>query len=240
MPLTRPVADVRWTAAGLLAVAFLQPSAARAWLLTEGSALRVPRGPAPAIDGAIGDSEWKDAAIRKTSDGTTVRLRHDGRHLFVGLSSAGAGFVSVCAAYGEKVRVFHASAALGLVTYSRGADGWTTADKAFVYGMRATALTEEARSERAAYLTAHGWLASTTNMGDGRAQEMQIALDRLGKTPRLALARFVIAGDSGSIAAWPETMTQDDGCRAPDLVRGNVPARLRFEPERWIALDMEP
>jgi hypothetical protein len=228
------------TVACLLAVALLQPSPARAEPPAERSVLRVPRGPAPLIDGAIGDVEWKDAAVRETSEGTTVRFRHDGRHLFIGLSAAQAGFASVCAAHGEDVRVFHASAALGLVTYRRGADGWTTADKAFVYGMRATALTEEARSERAAYLTAHGWLASTMNMGDGRAQEMQIALDRLGKTPRLALARFVIAGDSGSIAAWPATMTEDDGCREPELVRGNVPPRLRFEPERWIALDLEP
>ncbi|MET0553881.1 MAG: hypothetical protein ABW221_12635 [Vicinamibacteria bacterium] len=206
----------------------------------EGSVVRVPRGAAPVIDGAIGAAEWQDAAVRKTSDGTTVRFRHDERHLFVGLSSTQPGFASVCAAHGADVRVFHASAALGLVTYARGTDGWTTSDKEFVYGMRATALTDEARSERARYLAAHGWLASTMNMGDGRTQEMQIALDLLGKTPHLAVARFVIEGDGGSIAAWPETMAKDDGCRAPDLVRGNVPAPLRFEPERWIALDLEP
>ena len=207
----------------------------------EGSGVRVPRGLAPVIDGAIGDAEWRGAAVRSGPDGTTIRLRHDGRHLFLGIAATREGFASICASDGDAVRVFHASAALGLVTYVRAGTDWTTPSKEFVYGMRATALTEEAQGERSAYLATHGWLASTMKMGDGRSQEVRLALDdRLGKVKYLGISRFVIERDGGFVSAWPATMAKDDGCREPELVRGNVPARLRFVPERWMALEMEP
>ena len=206
----------------------------------EGSVVRVPRGPAPVIDGAIGDAEWKGAAVRSGPDGTTIRLRHDGRDLFLGISAPREGFASVCAASAESVAVFHASAALGLVTYRRAGNEWTTADKEFVYGMRATALTEEARAERSAYLAAHGWLASTMTMGDGRSQEMQIALDR-GWEGTVARGRAVRARGRRRVR---HRVARDDaaGRRLP-RARARPrerPARLRFLPERWIALEMEP
>ena len=234
-----PFADTdarKWTIVGLLA---LVPSTAAAG--AAGSVLRVPRGAAPVIDGTMGEAEWKGAAVQRGPDGTTIHVRHDGRHLFLGIAAAQEGFASICASDGDAVRVFHASAALGLVTYTRGGTDWTTPTREFVYGMRATALTDEANAERSAYLAAHGWLASTVKMGDGRTQEVRLALDdRLGPVKHLAISRFVLQDDGGFVSAWPATMAKEDGCRARELVRGNVPPRLRFEPERWIALEMEP
>jgi hypothetical protein len=234
-----PFADAaarKWTLVGLLA---LVPSTATAG--GGGSVLRVPRGAAPVIDGTMGEAEWEGAAVRTGPNGTTVRARHDGRHLFLGIAAAQEGFASICASDGDAVRVFHASAALGLVTYTRAGADWTTPSREFVYGMRATALTEEANAERSAYLAAHGWLASTVKMGEGRTQEVRLALDDgLGRVKHLAISRFVIEPGGGFVSAWPPTMAKEDGCREPELVRGNVPPRLRFEPERWIALEMEP
>jgi hypothetical protein len=227
---------IRATSALVGAISFLAaaPSGARE------SAIAVPRGAAVTIDGRVDEPEWNGAATASDQAGATIRLRHDGRHLFLAISAARPGFASVCTSDGDTVAVRHASAALGAVTYERSGNDWVTTDKEFVYGMRATGLTKETRAERSAYLAAHGWVASTMSMGDGRAQELQIALDRLGKAPRLAVARFVLEGDGGSVAAWPAAMASEDGCRQPELVRGNVPARLRFAPERWFALEMEP
>ena len=93
---------------------------------------------------------------------------------------------------GEKsVRILHASAALGAVTYTPSGAEWTTPETAFVYAMRNTALTAAARAERAAYLKEHGWVASTVPMTQGRTQELQITVTTLGRAPKIGLGFFV-------------------------------------------------
>lgn len=191
------------------------------------------------IDGKIDAAEWDGAVIHKFADGSVIRLRHDGRHLFLGLTSTRKGFPSVCTARGDVVRVLHASAALGSVTYERSADGWITRDAEFAYGMRNPDLTEQARGERLEYLSRHGWVSSTFRMGDGQTQELQIALDQLSTTPTLALGYFAIGTENtGTVIPWPGSLRTDDGCVNEQLVRGNVPKQLRFEPTEWATLKL--
>ncbi len=206
----------------------------------EPPAVHVPRGTPVVIDGRLSEGEWDRAATQRLPDGTLIRLQHDGRHVFLGIAAAQQGFPSLCVAQGETVRILHASAALGSVTYKRSAQEWTTGDTEFVYGMRNTALTEEARAERSEYLSRQGWLASTYRMSEGRVYELQISLALLPETSTLAVAYFVPAGDSGSVRAWPESLVPGDGCADDKLVRGYVPPKLRFEPKPWAALRMDP
>ncbi len=150
------------------------------------------------------------------------------------------GFPSVCTARGDVVRALHASAALGSVTYDRSGDnGWIARETEFAYGMRNPDLTEQARGERLEYLSRHGWVGSTFRMGDGQVQELQIALDLLSTTPRLALGYFATAPDNTStVIPWPGSLRPDDGCANDQLVRGNVPKQLRFEPADWATLKL--
>jgi len=134
-----------------------------------GPVVQVPRAAPAVIDGRMDEHEWDGSAVQRFSDGTAIRLRHDGRHLFLAIVSSRQGFASVCVAHADSVRVFHASAALGSVAYVRSAQDWETGDKEFVYAMRNPDLTEQARRERSAYLSLHGWVASTFRMGDAHA-----------------------------------------------------------------------
>lgn len=205
-----------------------------------GPAVRVPRGAPAVIDGRMDDAEWSGAARQALPDGSSLRLQHDGKSLFLGIAAARPGFPSVCVFDGKAARVLHASAALGSVTYSRSGAEWTTEAKEFAYAMRDPALTEEARTERSAYLARHGWLASTFDMGQGRAQEVQIALEGLREPPALALAYFALEGNTGSVVRWPASLAAGDGCADEKLVRGHVPPRLELDPKTWAVLELDP
>lgn len=200
--------------------------------------IEVPRATAAiAIDGRVDEAEWVRAGRDRLSDGSTIRLQHDGRHLYIAIEAVGSGFSSFCIASEKSVRILHASAALGAVTYTRDGTDWTSASKAFDYGMRNPALTDAARAERAAYLNEHGWVASTEPMTKGRSQELQIELSGLGREPRIALGFFVIgSGNTTSVATWPKSMPATDGCAAPRLVSGYVPTPLRFDADSYAVL----
>ena len=214
-----------------------------------GPLVKVPRVPAPVIDGRIDSVEWRGSAVEQLSNGLTVRLRHDGAHLFLGVtSSSGEGFPSVCAVRGDTIRVLHASAALGAVLYS-GAAGqtgggavWSTRDTAFVYGMRNTALDESASRERNQYLSRHRWVGSTVRMGQGKAHEVQVSLALLdpgsSRRPRVALGYY---REGGAPVTWPDSLAAaGEGCAEPRLIQGWVPPHPRFQPAMYVELELEP
>jgi hypothetical protein len=203
-------------------------------------AIHVPRGKPVIIDGRMEKNEWDGSALQRLSNGTVIQMRHDGHHLFVGITAPLQGFSSVCVAQSDTIRVFHASAALGSVCYTRSVSEWVTGDTEFVYGMRNSELGEQARAERSEYLYRHGWVASTFDMGAGLVQELQFSLAQIPKMTGLAVAFFVLSGDTGTVVTWPGTLAPDDGCGNERLVSGYVPPRLRFDISRWAALTLEP
>ena len=197
--------------------------------------VQAPRGGPITIDGLVGEAEWRDALRMEHPTGTVVRLLRDADHLYVGITSERQGFASLCIAKNDDVHILHASAALGAVTYRRSGDVWQSADTAFRYGMRNTALDDSARSQRAAYLAQHGWLASTVRMGnDGRSQEIQIALRQFPLPYSIALGRWLF---SNNVESWPATITEQDGCIALQLVRGSVPQGLSFKSATWVTVE---
>lgn len=206
-------------------------------------AVEVPRRPAPVIDGRLDDAEWSGAVIERLSNDLEVRLQHDGGYLFLAVSSrTGQGFPSACAVQGDTVRVLHASAALGSVSYRRSAAGWSTRDTAFVYGMRNTDTTAGARAERQEYLDRHRWLASTFRMGQGRVHELQISLGLFdtegGRVPRVAIGYF---RTEGAPVTWPESLVgAGEGCADIPLLRGYVSPHPAFQPEMYPELGLRP
>lgn len=200
--------------------------------------VKVPRGPAPTIDGVIDSTEWRGAAVERLSNGLTVRLQHDGTYLFLAISSTGEGFPSICAVKGDTLRVLHASAALGAMIYTRTPEGWSRRDTVFVYGMRNTELTPAARDERRAYLAEHRWVASTFRMGQGRAHELQLSLALLDRVPRIAVGYY---RTQGAQAAWPESLVAEgEGCGELRLLQGYASSGPRFRPDMYVELELEP
>lgn len=63
--------------------------------------MEIPNGSSVTIDGKINEDEWKEALSQDLKNGGSVKLKHDGEFLQIGL---------LC---GKDVFVFHASAALG-------------------------------------------------------------------------------------------------------------------------------
>jgi hypothetical protein len=200
--------------------------------LTAAGAMAVPRGGAIDLDGRMDEAEWRDATVHEAS-GITLRLRHDGEDLYLGIVAERPGFASVCIAGTDTVDVLHASAALGSIRYARQGADWTTEATRFDFGMRNRELSESARAERRAYLAEHGWVATTFGMGGGTVQELRIGGSRLAEMSAIAVAFFIPEGDSGTVVGWPETLAAGDGCIDERLVRGEVPSRLSFDPSRW-------
>jgi L-ascorbate metabolism protein UlaG (beta-lactamase superfamily) len=199
---------------------------------TTGPSLVVPRGDSPTLDGAIDDTEWQGAARVELDAGGEARFVHDGARLYVGIRGGGEGWSHVYLAGDDTVRVLHASAALGSVRYGRAADGsWHTADT-FVYELRDTSLSAEAEAARQAHLAAHGWVATLSPMGEPGSQEFAIDLARLPPRPRVAV---LYASDPGAPSAWPAL---SDDTRRPELVRGDAPTSLTFDPDTWAALEL--
>jgi hypothetical protein len=222
----------RVAAAALLAVTAAGGAAAAAEIV-------VPRGVPVVVDGVLEDEVWNQARVETVAGGLEVRLQHDGRDLFVAVSSPRAGFASLCLAERGAVAVLHASAALGEVRYERRRDAWTTRAREFEYEMRNTATSPLARAERRRYLEEHGWVASTFHMGRseaGSAQELHFAGERLGAGAALAIAFRL---EDGTILRWPESLAATDGCADPELVAGEVPERLAFAPESWSELRLD-
>lgn len=186
------------------------------------------------IDGRFDDGEWTAATRIEHPAGTVVHLQRDGEYLYLGVTSERAGFASLCVAHPETIDVIHASAALDALTYRASNGTWRTADTAFTWAMRNTALDEGARRERAAYLAQHGWVASSIPMGEGRTQEIQLSLARYPLPMRIALARWLT--DDNRIEHWPATLGANDGCAVERLVQGWVVAVVGFEPEGWVVL----
>src|SRR5687768_15960883 len=136
--------------------------------------------------------------------GTVVRLLRDADHLYVGITSERQGFASLCVAMPNEVHVLHASAALGAIAYRPNGDTWQSPDTAFRYSMRNTALDDAARTERAAYLLAHAWVASTVRMrNEGRSQDLQSALTNFKLPFSLALGLWLF---TNAIQSWPSTL----------------------------------
>jgi hypothetical protein len=196
--------------------------------------VQVPQGTA-AIDGRVDDAEWRNALRMEQPAGTVVRLMRDAAHLYIGITSERPGFASVCLAIGDVVHVLHASAALGAITYRRNGQTWQSADTAFSYSMRNTALDEAARGQRAAYLAQHGWVGSTVRMSDGRSQEMQIAFSRFPAPFNLAMGRWLL---SNGVEPWPAAITSGDhdGCVAQRLVNGYALQDLKFHSMNWVPI----
>jgi hypothetical protein len=196
--------------------------------------VRVPHAFGVEIDGGFRPGEWDRAAVFSLDDGTEVRLQHDGRDLYLGLRAEREILGSLCLVRGDTVSVLHASHALGRATYARGEGGWQLVE-GFTYGMREADHGDVARAKRAEYFADHGWLASTTRMGEPTVREYRISGALLGEGPvRVGVAYLATGQEPHQTQGWP---VRDD-CAALELVRGATPDRLDLRPLEWARLEL--
>lgn len=198
--------------------------------------LTVPAGGEIQLDGRIDSSEWSDALVLTLSDdGGSVRFLHDGSYLYAGVT-VDSGYPHLAAMSPASVWILHASAALGAVQYEpRDSVQWERQNE-FVWELRDTSLSNEARAQRAAYLEAHGWVASTNEMGRPGETEFKVHLELFDHMP---LKVAIVAGSPWTNPHfWPATL--NDGARNVDLFLGSPPEQLTFAAAGWASLWLGP
>ena len=181
-------------------------------------AVRVP----PVIDGVIGPNEWAGARRERLTHGSEVLLLRLGQQLYVGVVGSARGYPSLCIGDFEQTEILHASAALGSAVYARAGQRWLRRD-AFEWRLRAAS---PPAIERELFFRQYGWL-STASSTEASAREFHIALRR----HRRFLGVTFLSTDTMQSEYWPSTMR--DECSNLELLRGDAPKTLRFEPSSW-------
>lgn len=180
----------------------------------------------PTIDGIAKPGEWADARHEQLVGGGEVWLLRAGNDLYVAVEGSGTGFPSLCVGDADRVEILHASAALGTVVYRRGANVWSRGP-GFEWRVRDLPQPSPTlAAERESFLKQQRWLANASHTG-APFREFRIVLD----AERRFLGVVFLSTDSMQAAYWPASM--DDGCRDPDLLRGEAPGSLELEPSRW-------
>lgn len=181
----------------------------------------------PRVDGHVEPTEWREARHYSTSSGLIVRIRKLNDLLFVGVSGSSAGYPTVFLGSAEGVEVLHASAALGNISYRHSVGEWRTSATEFTFDLRQGADgAQSPDSLRSVFFRQHGWL-STANRNHVKDREFVVKV----RPDQRYVAVSFLAMPSRQVTTWPEP-TMDE-IRNPDILLGNVPATLRFNPSSW-------
>jgi hypothetical protein len=179
----------------------------------------------PAADLTLAAAPTAQAATPMAGGGE-VSLRRDGDTMHVVVVGPRAGLASLCVGDESRVRILHASAAVGEATYARSGESWTLTS-GFDFKLRESRTGSPSESERRQFLTEMGWVANASNAGDPR-REFTI---RLAKTREFVGVTFYVTSEPAGISHWPAQM--DDDCRAVKVAQGYLPERASFRPDRW-------
>ena len=158
--------------------------------------------------------------------GGEVTLQQDGDELRMTVTGPRAGLASLCVGNESRVRILHASAALGEATYERSADRWVL-KSGFEFKLRDTRTGPPSDADRALYLSTMGWVANASRAGDApRAFTV-----RLTERIRFVGVTFLATGEPMALSHWPASM--DDGCREVKIAQGYLPDSAQFRPAGW-------
>jgi hypothetical protein len=181
---------------------------------------------APVIDGRIGETEWAGAATADLTGGGTVKILRRGEFLYVAVRGPRSGLASLCAAKGTRVRILHASAAVGEARYDRAGDAWKQTSP-FEFQLRdAPRAGRPTPSEYADYLRRAGWVANASAAGSPE-REFQI---RAEDVDALAVT-FLGTSEPMTLSYWPPTIADD--CRSVPIAQGYLTPSASFDPAGW-------
>lgn len=165
-------------------------------------------------------------AAYEMAGGGTVSLRRDGDRLLVTVTGPGAGLASLCLGDESRVRILHASAAIGQATYEKSGASWALSER-FVFTLRETRTGPPPDADQRAYFDATGWVANANNAGTA-PREFAIRVDPRARF--LGVAFYTTSGP-GTVSYWPPTMSDD--CAAVKVAQGFLPATASFRPDTW-------
>jgi hypothetical protein len=140
-----------------------------------------------------------------------------------------AGLASLCVSDGSRVRILHASAALGEASYERSGDRWVLKSK-FDFKLRDTRAGPPSEAAQQEFLASTGWLANASHAG-APTREFTI---RVASEMRFVGVTFLTTAEPMSVSHWPSAMSDD--CRAVQVAQGFLPETAVFAPTTWWAV----
>ena len=179
------------------------------------------------LDGKIDAAEWKSADSFALEKGGTLRLKQDQSFLYIGMSSQDEGWTHVYLQKKDTIFVLHASAALGTAIYIDDGVRWNRV-QTFQWGFRAMVYNDGTKKVMDDFLKQNRWVANNINIGNKKTLEYKIDLAAFNGIEKIA---FVYASDANEPHYFPKGLK--DATISADLVYGNPPDMLRFEPSTW-------
>jgi hypothetical protein len=168
----------------------------------------------------------KPAAPLPMIGGGEVTLRQEGEALRVTVTGPRAGLASLCVGDDSRVRILHASAALGEATYEKSGDRWML-KSGFEFKLRDARTGPPSEADRAQYLSTMGWVANASRAGDPvRAFTVHVS-----ERTRFLAVTFLATDEPMTLSHWPASM--DDGCREMKVAQGYLPDTAQFRPAGW-------
>ncbi len=166
------------------------------------------------------------AAPTRMIGGGDVTLRQDGDDLHVTVTGPRAGLASLCVGDESRVRILHASAAVGEAVYERSGQQWALKSK-FEFKLRDTRTGPPPEAERNQYLSSMGWVANASRTGD----PVRAFTVRLAERIRFVGVTYLATDEPMAMSHWPAAM--DDDCRAMPVAQGYLPETAQFRPASW-------
>lgn len=195
------------------------------------TALSIPAGAAPVLDGVLSEGEWDDALILPLSDSASLYVKHAEGFLYLGVKTQTGSQVvgNITIARGDTIEIHHASYALGPATYRLSDDVWRL-ENAFVWSCRTLGFSSAAILEREMFLEANGWLATVVRLGVTDQMEYQISIE---DEPMRMLFRFdVHRAATQDMLTWPlDTQIGIDP--------GPLPQEAAFHPGTWCEVSFD-
>jgi hypothetical protein len=192
----------------------------------------VPTGDKPKLDGTITDREWKSAVTRKLSNDGSVRFLMTKDRLYVGVRGKAAGWSHLIVQDGRRIRVLHASNALGEVSYELQKDEAWSLKGSLQWEVAGPIPPRQLPRKLDQYLKKNGWTATNNNAGRPTDMEFEIDLAAMGRPKSL---RVVVVYSTNDVAAppsvWPPA-TKDDAVNR-DLMNGEPPKKASLNPGSW-------
>lgn len=158
--------------------------------------------------------------------GGDVTLRQDGDDLHVTVTGPRVGLASLCVGDEARVRILHASAAIGEAIYERSAEQWVVKSK-FDFKLRDARTGPPSEADRRQYFSTMGWVANASRSGDV-ARTFTV---RLAERIRYLGVTYLATGEPMALSHWPASM--DDGCREMKVAQGYLPDTAQFRPAGW-------
>lgn len=183
------------------------------------------------LDGTFSEPEREGARQLLHDEVSAVFVRSGDGFLRIVVQSEPIGVASLCVAGADDVLILHASAALGMLRYTRSDSAWTSKDR-FSWAMRDTSMSVTALAERGAYLKEHGWVASTSRMGRPGETEFLVRRTILPEGDLFLAVGIMPLERPEEILGLPSPGAGD--CAHERLVRGMAPRTdIRFNPQAW-------